>query len=149
MKAALVPAVLALALAGCATTGKLTTAENLAAYQGHAGDPVASFQFFGNLQGWTELGDSHLAVQTRPSEAWLLTLDGTCPGLEWARDIGLTSQFNRVHARFDKVIVPQESPIGCRIQTIQPLDTRALKDALSNLRQARIEQRTQQDGQGD
>jgi hypothetical protein len=33
-------------------------------------------QFFGSLNGWTELGDSALAVWTRPSEAYLLELRG-------------------------------------------------------------------------
>lgn len=138
-----VAALMALTLAGCASGPRLSTGEKLAAYRSHAGQPVASFSFFGSLHGWTELGDRHLAVQTRPSEAWLLTLTSSCPGLEWASSIGLSSQLNRVHANFDRVIVPENAPVSCRIAQIQPLDTQALKSDLSSLRQARIEQREQ------
>ncbi len=61
--------------AGCATTG-LTDAQELALYQAHAGEPVKSFTVFGQLNGWSPLGDAALAVWARPSEAYLLELTG-------------------------------------------------------------------------
>ena len=33
----------------------------------HTGAPVPSMQYFGSLNGWTELGDSALAVWTSPT----------------------------------------------------------------------------------
>ena len=62
----------------CATTGRLSSAEKLDLYRAHAGAPQSDMQFFGTLNGWTELGDSALAVWTRPSEAYLLELRGPC-----------------------------------------------------------------------
>ncbi|KAG0735845.1 hypothetical protein G6F24_018574 [Rhizopus arrhizus] len=72
---------LCLALAACATTGRLSSAEKLDLYRAHAGAQQNDMQFFGSLNGWTELGDSALAVWTRPSEAYLLELNGPCQDL--------------------------------------------------------------------
>ena len=128
-------------LSGCASSGRLSAGEQLAAHQAAAGEPVPSFRFVGHLVGWTEIDDTHLAVQSRPSQSWLLTLAHGCPGLEWAQGIGLTSRFDRVYANADKVLVPGNGRVGCRIARIQPLDTAALKGQLRQLRQARIEER--------
>lgn len=115
----------------------------------HAGEPVSSFRFFGNIQGWSELGDSAMVVYTRPNESWLLQFDTTCPGLPYATTIGLSSQFDRVHARFDRVLLHDAIPASCRISTIRPLDSKALKADMAQLRQARMEQRQEGGGQGD
>lgn len=132
-----------LALAGCATSGKLGEAEKLALYQAHAGEPVNSFGYFGSINGWTPLGDSALAVWTKPREAWLLELRGQCPDLSFAPVIGLTSNMNRVHAGFDKVIVrsPGAMNIPCYIGQIRPLDVGALRASEKELREARAEER--------
>lgn len=142
-------ALLLLALAGCATGPRLTDQEKLALHLAHAGEPVSSFRFFGNIQGWSELGDSAMVVYTRPNESWLLQFDTTCPGLPYATTIGLSSQFDRVHARFDRVLLHDAIPASCRISTIRPLDSKALKADMAQLRQARMEQRQEGDGQGD
>lgn len=132
-----------LALAGCATTGKLGEAEKLALYQAHAGEPVSSFSYFGSINGWTPLGDGALAVWTRPGEAWLLELQGSCMDLTSTPVIGLTSNMNRVHARFDKVMVrsPGSMNIPCYIGQIRPLDVKALRTSEKELREARAEER--------
>jgi hypothetical protein len=121
---------LAAATAACASTG-MSDADKLASYRAHAGAPVRSFQYFGQINGWTSLGDSAVAVWTKPSEAWLLELSGPCPDLEFAPAISVTSQFNRVSAKFDKVI-PRGSgsmTIPCQISEIRPLDVKAIKQA--------------------
>ena len=121
---------LAMATASCASTG-MSDADKLATYRSHAGAPVRSFQFFGQINGWTPLGDSAVAVWTKPSEAWLLELSGRCPGVDYAPAITVTSQFNRVSAKFDKV-VPVGSgtmEIPCQISEIRPLDVKAIKQA--------------------
>lgn len=130
-----------LVLSGCATTGRLTSQEQLQIHLAHAGEPVPSFRFFGNLHGWNELGDQAVVVYTRPNESWLLQFDSTCPGLSFASTIGLSSQMDRVHARFDRVYLHDAIPGSCRISTIRPLDSKAIKAGQAQLRQAKIQQR--------
>ena len=131
-----------LGLSACASTG-LSDADRLALHRDNAGAEVNSFSFFGRLNGWTPLGDSALAVWTRPGEAWLLELFGPCPDLEYTQAIGLTSSASRVYARFDKVLVrgPMSDGIPCNIQTIRSLDVKALRESEKQLRDAQIEAR--------
>ena len=133
----------AIGLSACASDGGLRDAEKLALYRTHAGEPVGSFNFFGRINGWTPLGDSALAVWTKPGEAFLLELTGPCPDLEYTPAIGLTSNASRVYARFDKVLVRSTGAINlpCHIQTIRPLDVKALKASEKELREARVEER--------
>lgn len=134
----------ALGLGGCASTGKVSSSERLALYQAHAGAPVSSFKYFGSLNGWTELGDSALAVWTKPSEAWLLSLSGPCMDLSFAPAISVTNMMGQVSARFDRVIVHGGSPsmrIPCQIKTIQPLDVKALRASEKELREAKLQER--------
>lgn len=143
LRSLIVPAVaVAMALSACATGG-LRDAEKLDLYRAHAGDPVGSFNFFGRLNGWTPLGDSALAVWTRPGEAYLLELSGPCQDLPFATTIGLTSSAGRVYERFDKVLVrsPGSMNIPCFIRTIHPLDVKAVRTSERELREARTEDR--------
>lgn len=129
----------AVALAGCASAGpKLDDAQRLTLYRDHAGAPVDRFQYFGRIDGWTPLGDSALALWTRPSQAYLLELQGRCPDLEFAQAISVTNQMGSVHRRFDKVIVlgQQSIKIPCFIDSIRPLDVKALKQAQQEMRSA-------------
>ena len=93
---------MALTLGACSTT-RLSDAETLALYKAHAGEPVRDFQYFGQINGWTPLGDSALAVWTRPSQAYLLELYGPCADLDYAPAISLSNMMSRVSARFDNV----------------------------------------------
>jgi hypothetical protein len=138
---------LALLAGGCASTG-LSDAQELALYRSHAGEPVKSFTLFGQLSGWVPLGDTALAVWTRPSEAFLLELPGRCLDLDVAPAITLTSQGSRVYAKFDQVLVlggpPSRFRMPCRIDTIRPLDVKALRQAQKQLREARSTERAAQ-----
>ncbi|MFC0678937.1 DUF6491 family protein [Lysobacter korlensis] len=121
---------------GCASDARLRAADRLTLYRQHAGEPVQSFRYVGSINGWTPLGDSALAVWTRPSQAYLLTLNGSCPDLEFATAISVTSQFRTVYARFDRVI-PQSSvgfTIPCPIHEIRPLDMAAIREAQREMR---------------
>ena len=134
--------VLALALSACAT-GRMSDNEKLALYRSHALPPVESFRYLSRIDGWTPLGDSALAVWTRPNEAYLLEVDSPCPDLDFALAIGLTSQFGTVHSRFDKVIprtgVAGPQPMPCHIRQIRPLDVKAIKSAEKDIRRQREE----------
>ena len=136
------------ALAGCATTGKLSSSERLQLYRAHAGAPVKDFQYFGSLNGWTELGDSALAVWTKPNEAWLLNLSGPCMDLSYAPTISVTNMMGKVSAKFDRVIVhggmSTVAPMPCRIDSIRPLDVKALRASEKELRQAKLEARSEE-----
>jgi hypothetical protein len=129
----LLPMLLAttLVLASCASTPSMSDDQKLALYRAHAGAPVSSFHYFGRFDSWTDIGDRAVAIWTRPSEAWLLELSGPCSGLEFTPVIGLTSTTGMVSARFDKVLVRNGGvpDFPCTIQTIRPLDTKALKQA--------------------
>ncbi|WDS36317.1 DUF6491 family protein [Pseudoxanthomonas sp.] len=138
-------AVLSLLGAGCATTG-LTNAQELDLYRAHAGEPVKSFTFFGQLNGWAPLGDTALAVWTRPGQAFLLELPGRCLDLDSAPAITVTNQGSRVYARFDDVLVlgglHNSFRMPCRIDTIRPLDVKALRQAQKSLREAKATERS-------
>src|SRR5689334_25246928 len=94
---------LALAVSACATD-RMSDNDKLALYRAHAMAPVGSFRYLNRIDGWTPLGDSALAIWTRPNEAYLLEVDGPCTDLDFAQAIGLTSQMGIVYSRFDKVI---------------------------------------------
>ncbi len=128
---AMLAALLATVLAGCASIGGMSSNDKLALYRSHAGEPVNSFRFFGNINGWTPLGDSAIAVWTKPNEAWLLDLAGRCPDIEYTPSITVTSQFNRVSAKFDKVVARGHGSmdIPCQISEIRPLDVKSIKQA--------------------
>jgi hypothetical protein len=113
-------------LAACATPGSAEReAASLARFEAAAGEPVPSFRFF-SLDGYTSLGERHVAVWTRPREAWLVQVDEPCFDLRWALGIGLTSNLGRVHARFDRVVVGSQR---CRITEIRPIDVAALRES--------------------
>ena len=136
------------ALAGCATTGKLSSSERLQLYRAHAGAPVKDFQYFGRLNGWTPLGTSALTVWTRPSEAFLLDVNH-CPDLPFAQAITISNFANTVTARFDTVtpVGPgtsrQTAQFPCRIMQIRPIDVKSLNQSREKLRQAHTETRAE------
>ena len=130
---------MAMALGACSST-RLSDAETLALYKAHAGEQVKDFQYFGQINGWTPLGDSALVVWTKPSQAYLLELTGACPDLDYAPSISVTQHMGRVSARFDDVI-PMGGGTGtlripCRIETIRPLDVKALRASEKEMREA-------------
>ena len=95
-----------------------------AAYLAAAGAPVSHFNFT-SLYSWESLGDSQLAVYTRPNQAWLLDVPPYCPQLDYRNTIGLTSNMNQVSVGFDKVLTG--SPIPCTIKQIRPVDVTRLR----------------------
>lgn len=125
-----------LALTACAMGPQISDEERLAIYREHAGEPVGSFHTLGSISGWTPLGDSALAVWTRPNEAYLLELFAPCSGLEYTPSISITEQFGTVSAGFDEVIVLNDPGLNipCRIDEIRPLDVDEIDAATDALR---------------
>lgn len=124
-KASWMVVALAVALGGCSSVPYAQRmAQRQAAYAAAAGMPVRSFHFF-NLYSWEPLGDSQLAVYTRPNRAWLLDV-APCQNLEFTNAIGLTSFAGDVSVNFDKVLVGRSYP-PCFISKIRPIDVAKLK----------------------
>ena len=116
---------------GGSVSGRQTTVVTPPAAAACAPEPSVSYIF---------MGDAALAVWTKPSEAYLLELSGRCPDLEYAMAISITQFGNRVSARFDDVLPlgagTSSIKIPCRIQTIRPLDVKALWASEKELREA-------------
>lgn len=135
---------IAVSLAACAGTPKLSDSERYALYREHAGEPVKSFRYFQNINGWTPLDRTSLVVWTRPGQAYLLETAGPCQDLEFATAITLTNMAGEVSARFDKVIVHgggQAVRIPCRIEEIRPIDVKSLRRTEREMRQASLAER--------
>ena len=104
--------------------------QQLALYRAHAGAPVRSFSYLGRFDRWEALGDTAVAVWTRPREGWLLELGTPCLNLDYAIAIGVTSHTGQVSARVDDVLVDQPGQnVPCRIEEIRPLDAEAIRQA--------------------
>ncbi|KAB7764035.1 DUF6491 family protein [Xanthomonas maliensis] len=135
-------------LTACASV-RLSDVERAQLYRTQAGEPVKAFRYQGTLTGWTALGDSALAVWTRPNEAYLLELRGNCPELPYAQAIAVTQRFGQVSARLDDVIVlgrPTVVRLPCRIETIRPLDAKAIRQAEQQRRAVSLRERRSEDG---
>lgn len=99
-------------------------------YLRHAGEPVERIRVL-NVYGWTVIDREQLVIWTRPNEAYLFDLDAPCRNLEFARKIGISNFGNSIHARFDTLIVNRDH---CRISTIRPIDTKALRAERQRMR---------------
>lgn len=115
-------------LAGCSSVPYAQRqSQRQAQYAAAAGASVRNFRFFSPLYSWEALNDQQLVVYARPNQAWLLDVDG-CPNLTFANAIGLTSSFNEVSVRFDRVLTgPGNFP--CTITQIRPVDVSRLRAA--------------------
>jgi hypothetical protein len=126
-------AALCLAAAGCATTadpplasgsvggGGDAASDRLSQVTAAAGQPISSFRYE-RMSSYEVIGLSDLLVYTRPTEAWLLHLDGECHNMDFGAFIKLTSHMHRVSTLTDSVIV-KDNPIPCMIRQIRPVDT--------------------------
>ena len=130
MKISLVATLLAAAsLAGCASTLAKLNGPKLD-YTEYAGEPVKSF-YLGNYDGWSAVSKDQLVVWSGINKAYLLTVTGYCPDLEFANTIALTSTANTVD-KFEKVIVGRDR---CFIKEIRPVDTKQMKEDRKLLKQ--------------
>jgi hypothetical protein len=119
----------AAALAGCASTLAKLQGPKLN-YSEYAGEPVKSF-YMGNFDGWTAVSKDQLVVWSGMNKAYLLTVTGYCPDLEFANTIAVTSTGSTVD-RFEKVIVGRDR---CMINEIRPIDVKQMKEDRKILRE--------------
>lgn len=129
--------VAALAVAGCASNApRLTNQQDQALYRAHAGEPVKSFRYFGRIRQWETVGDSGVAVWTRPDTAFLLDVSQGCLDLEWSPSLSMTTERDRVQVGFNDILVQRTGDKAvkrCRIQAIRPLDVEGLRNAQKQL----------------
>jgi hypothetical protein len=119
----------AASLAGCASTLAKLQGPKLN-YSEYAGEPVKSF-YMGNFDGWTAVSKDQLVVWSGMNKAYLLTVTGYCPDLEFANTIAVTSTGSTVD-RFEKVIVGRDR---CMINEIRPIDVKQMKEDRKILRE--------------
>jgi hypothetical protein len=117
MKTSLVTTILAAALlAACASNRPKLD------YTDYAGEPVKSF-YMSNFDGWSAVSKDQLVVWAGLNKAYLLTITGYCPDLQFANTIAVTSTGNTVD-KFEKVIVGRDR---CLIREIRPIDVKQMK----------------------
>lgn len=135
-------ALLSVLVAGCATRPGVPPTDRLEAYRAAAGEPQQSFSFRGHLWGWTSLGGETLAVWTRSDRGYLLEVARPCQDLAFAVHITLTSRQGRVVSGADSIIARRiDGGVGgsrCRIESIRPLDARAVRESKRNLREGEV-----------
>ena len=125
MKTSLVTTILAAALlSACASNRPKLD------YTDYAGEPVKSF-YMNNFDGWSAVSKDQLVVWTGMNKAYLLSITGYCPDLQFANTIAVTSTANTVD-RFEKVLVGRDR---CLIREIRPIDVKQMKEDRKILRE--------------
>ena len=110
---------LSLAAASAHADTRETQKENLARFEKYAGAPVDQFEFW-SLYKWQLVGPEKVVIWPTINQAYLVTVDSPCPGLEWANSIAVTSKSSHmVSTRFDFV---KYNKGQCQISVIQPID---------------------------
>ena len=113
------------ALAASASAGPgHGTHTDYAAYT--TGDPLKEIRYF-QLYNWQRSTDRAVVLWTRPSEAYMLSLEHNCDQLRGSRVTIAVGGVANVHGRLavgDDLLVGQ---ISCRVGGIQAIDLEAIK----------------------
>lgn len=118
----LIAASLALSLAAAGTASSKEKVE----YAAYAGNAVPEISYT-SLYNWQRTGDKTVAVWTKPSTAYLLTLKDNCEALNGRVQVqfgGVDPVGGKLRAGMDDVRV---GGIRCRIVQIQPIDLEKMK----------------------
>ncbi len=120
-------ATLTLVLSGCASdSGALSRETRKAQYNRYAGEPVPKVRMI-NLHSWTNIDRDQIVLWSNARDAYLVDLFSPCLGLDRGvvNAIGVSNFGNTIYARSDAIIVGGER---CLIDTIRPIDTKALNE---------------------
>ena len=116
----------AMLASACATSGgeieRSKSDRLLTRYEPYVGEPIDRFTAF-RTDSWQPISRTQLVVWTSINDAYLLTVDNTCPELNFAQKIGVSSTGSSI-SKFDSVIVRDQR---CRIEQIQPIDVERMK----------------------
>jgi Family of unknown function (DUF6491) len=121
MKARIVGCLLIAALlAACSGVPQRAKDRDLQArYLSYAGAPIDSFTYLGQFDNWSALNQSQLVVWTNITDAYLLTVQQPCSGLQFANRIAVSSTAGTVNRGLDSVLFERER---CAIAEIRPID---------------------------
>lgn len=115
-----------LTIAACTTTGGLkrsTTAVQRARFEKFAGPPLTSFTYLGHYYAWTPLGAHQLVLWTTPEDAYLITVQPPCVGLDFTFGIRMSAFAHTVTRRIDAVMFKDQR---CLIAQIRRINYRAM-----------------------
>lgn len=122
MKHAVLLVMVSLLAVACAGGPPRKTDDDAVAYLDYAGEPVRSFTSF-RLQSWQPLSRNQLVLWAGVNEAYLVTIRGGCPDLQFAQAIKVSSTGSQI-TTFDHVNVGRDR---CTISQIRPIDVRQMK----------------------
>ena len=81
-------------------------------------NPVASIPYAHRISTWQPLDTSRVLISVDSDNRYLLTLRAMCPGLNYARNIGVTMSNNTIWAGFDAITT---GAVQCEIERIDRL----------------------------
>ena len=108
----------------CHADTRETQEKNFDLFSRHAGPPIDEIRQF-RFNRWQQLGDYAIGVWSNPGELYLVEVDRPCNGLDFARNVGITSTQRVVSVRFDYVTFDKHQ--RCHITKIRPVDEKAMK----------------------
>jgi hypothetical protein len=113
-------------LGGCAgVPARTNDTEALARHEAHAGEPVGRVSYHGRIHGWQPLGRDALVLWTTAHQPYLVRVMATCPDLEFATRISVSSRMGGwISSGMDDI---QVDGANCRITEIRPIDAQALR----------------------
>jgi len=112
----------ALLASACGALQRNEREPSLAKYEPYIGEPIRGFTSY-RLDSWQSIGREQLILWTGVNEAYLVTVWNTCPELQFAETIRVTSTTSEV-STFDQVLVGKDR---CQIKHIQPIDVRRMR----------------------
>ena len=115
-----------LAFAALTFAGACASMSNQQHYADYAGASVSEVNY-SNLYNWQRTGDRSIVIWTRPTVAYLLTLNHECSALDGrvTIEIGdIDGVKGRLQAGSGNVMV---SGMRCRVGAIQPIDLERMK----------------------
>jgi hypothetical protein len=125
---------LVVAAAPALADNRETQQKNYELFSRHAGPQIEEIRQF-RFNRWQQLGDSAIAVWSNPGEMYIIEVDAPCNGLDWARNVGVSSTQRVVSVRFDYVTYDRNK--RCQIVAIRPVDEKAVKAEMREDEEAR------------
>lgn len=96
--------------------------EVLAQYDGYVGEPIRNFSAM-STRSWQPVSRDQLILWTDMNNAYLITVAGSCPDLQFVNSVSVTSTASTI-SNFDLVRVGRDR---CPIKEIRPIDIRRMK----------------------
>lgn len=114
-----------LTLSACASLHSEPKAATTSQYTPYVGEPVREIDYT-RFHNWDKVDDRTVVVWTKPSQAYLLTLQSACWDLSGREMVAVDGFGGRLRAGTDSIIAGR---MRCRIKTIQPIDLARMKAA--------------------